>query len=236
MRPGGLAAELYADQAPEADLLERPEHARNVHVPLAEGQVLVHAPAHVFDGDRPRGAGELADRLRRLPLAGDETVPGVEGELEAWRWLAEGVASVVEEAAGRGVVAAFEPEPGMLVETLADYERLASEVPGLELALDTGHCLVTGEKDPEDAVRGYAASLGTVAVEDMRRGVHEHLPFGRGDMDVPAVLAALEEVGFSGLVCVELSRESHRAHRAIPESIAYLKEAERRARNRRAEA
>ena len=155
---------------------------------------------------------------------------------EAWRWLAEGVASVVEEAAGRGVVAAFEPEPGMLVETLEDYERLASEVPGLELALDTGHCLVTGEKDPEDAVRGYAASLGTVAVEDMRRGVHEHLPFGRGDMDVPAVLAALEEVGFSGLVCVELSRESHRAHRAIPESIAYLKEAERRARNRRAEA
>ena len=63
-----------------------------------------------------------------------------------------------------------------------------------------------------------------MALEDMRRGVHEHLPFGQGDMDVPAVLQALEEIGFSRLVCVELSRESPRAHLAIPESINWLRE------------
>ena len=79
--------------------------------------------------------------------------------------------------------------------------------------------------DPADAVRAYAARLGTVAVEDMRRGDHTHLPFGQGDMDVPAVLRALHDIAFSGLVCVELSRESPRAHQAIPESIAYLRSA-----------
>jgi sugar phosphate isomerase/epimerase len=57
----------------------------------------------------------------------------------------------------------------------------------------------------------------------MKRGSHIHLPFGEGDMDVPGVLAALEEVGYGKLVCVELSRESHRADVMIPQSLEYLR-------------
>jgi len=56
----------------------------------------------------------------------------------------------------------------------------------------------------------------------MRRGEHLHLPFGEGDMDVPSVLAAVEEIGFGGLVCVELSRDSHRAHQMVPAALAAL--------------
>ena len=41
-------------------------------------------------------------------------------------------------------------------------------------------------------------------------------------MPMPAVLAALNDIGFDGLVSVELSRESPRAHQAIPDSMAYL--------------
>lgn len=151
--------------------------------------------------------------------------PGVDPD-DARKWLLEGVAEYVGKAAGMGVAVALEPEPGMLVETTDDYRGIAAEVPGLELALDTGHCLVTGEREPDAAVREFAGDLGTVAIEDMRRGVHEHLPFGEGDMDVEPILSALSDVGFGGLVCVELSRESPRAHRAIPEAIEYLKEAE----------
>jgi D-psicose/D-tagatose/L-ribulose 3-epimerase len=62
-----------------------------------------------------------------------------------------------------------------------------------------------------------------VAIEDMRRGDHTHLPFGEGDMDVPACLDALEAVGFTRLICVELSRESHRADRMIPQSLEWLR-------------
>lgn len=152
--------------------------------------------------------------------------PGDDRE-EAWRRLVEGAGLVAGRAAELAVPAAFEPEPGMLVENLEDYEALAREVPGLNLALDTGHCLVTGEREPEAAVREFAGGLGTVSIEDMVRGVHEHRPFGEGDMDVPAVLGALRETGFGGLVCVELSRESHRAHEAIPGSLAALREAEK---------
>lgn len=151
--------------------------------------------------------------------------PGV-APAQAWDWLLEGLHQVVAAAQQRGVIASLEPEPGMLVETVDDYLRLRQELPDLRLALDTGHLLVTGERDPAAAVAEFAPHLGTVAVEDMRRGVHEHLPFGEGDMDVPAILAALQSISFSRLVCVELSRESHRAHLMIPQALAYLHQVE----------
>ncbi|MBJ6145469.1 sugar phosphate isomerase/epimerase [Hymenobacter sp. BT559] len=152
--------------------------------------------------------------------------PGVEKN-QAWDWLLEGAHQVAAAAHERGVVASLEPEPGMLVETVDDYLRLQAAVPSLRLALDTGHLLVTEEREPAAAVREFAAQIGTVALEDMRRGVHEHLPFGEGDMDVPAVLQALHAIRFSGLVCVEMSRESPRAHLMIPQALAYLRQAER---------
>ena len=148
---------------------------------------------------------------------------------QAWRCLVDGVARVADEAAARNVCLAFEPEPGMLVETVDDFVRLKAAVARrtdapLTLALDTGHCMVTGEREPADAVREFRSHLGTVTLEDMRRGVHEHLPFGEGEMDVPAVLTALSGIGFQKLVCIELSRESHRAHAMIPQAIAWLRE------------
>ncbi len=149
-------------------------------------------------------------------------LPGIDRG-EAGGWLVQGVAAVLEHAARRGVVVALEPEPGMLVETLDDWALLHAELPALRLALDLGHCLVTREREPPAAVREFARHVGTVAIEDMRRGDHTHLPFGEGDMDIPACLDALEAVRFPGLVCVELSRESHRADRMIPGSIEWLR-------------
>jgi len=148
--------------------------------------------------------------------------PGVSLD-DARAWLRDGAEKVARRAETLGAVAALEPEPGMLVETVDDWAALA--IPGLRLALDTGHCIVTGERDPAAAVREFAAHLGTVSIEDMKRGVHVHLPFGEGDMDVPGVLRALDEVGFDRLVCVEMSRESHRADTIIPASLAYLRTA-----------
>ncbi len=146
--------------------------------------------------------------------------PGV-APAQARAWVAEGAAELVARAARLGTVAALEPEPGMAIETPADWEALA--VPGLRLALDTGHCLVTNEIDPADAVARYAPHLGTVSLEDMARGIHVHLPFGEGDMDVPAVLRALQAARFDRLVCVELSRDSHRADTMVPTALAWLR-------------
>ncbi len=141
-------------------------------------------------------------------------------------WLREGLARVADYANRYGVVAALEPEPGMLVETVDDYRHVAEQTLGLRLALDLGHLLVTGEREPPAAIREFAAELGTVTIEDMRRGVHIHLPFGEGDMDTAAALSALTGIGFEGLVCVELSRDGHQADRLIPDTLAYLRRCE----------
>ena len=190
-----------------------------------------HAP-NLLDADPAARARRLDFLVRCLDLCAaceGETVSFWSGiappgdAAGAWGRLEDGVGALAEAAHARGVALSFEPEPGMLAETLADYDRLRAVAPALRLALDAGHLVVTGEADPADAVRAYAGHLGTVSVEGMRRGAHVHLPLGEGDLDVPAVLAALADVGFGGLVCAEHSRESPRAHEAIPESAAYLR-------------
>jgi sugar phosphate isomerase/epimerase len=153
--------------------------------------------------------------------------PGVDAEA-AWGWLVDGVARLSDYAASRGVVAAVEPEPGMRVETVDDWCRLREEVARrgaapIRLALDVGHLMVTQERVPAEAVRELAPVMGTVALEDMKRGVHEHLPFGEGDLDVSSVLRALVESRFDRLVCVELSRDSHRAHTMVPQALEWLR-------------
>ena len=145
--------------------------------------------------------------------------PGVD-VAQAHQWLRDGAEQIARAAERLGTTAALEPEPGMLVETPDDWAALA--IPGLKLALDSGHCLVTNDRDPAEALRHFAAHIGTVSIEDMKRGVHIHLPFGEGDMDIPAILQALQDIQFEKLVCVELSRESHRADTMIPGSLDYL--------------
>jgi sugar phosphate isomerase/epimerase len=56
----------------------------------------------------------------------------------------------------------------------------------------------------------------------MRRGVHEHLRFGEGEIDFPPVFEALRQVGYTGGVHVELSRHSHMAPEALRESFEFL--------------
>ena len=184
-------------------------------------------------GDRARRIAFLKTCVDVAADLGSEAVsfwagvPAVD-RTTSWSWLVDGVTDVVGYAAERGVSCAFEPEPGMLVDDCDDWARLAAAVPGLTLALDTGHCIVSGRWAPDDAVRAFASQLGVVAIEDMPRGRHEHRAPGEGDMDLPAVLAALRDVGHGGLISLELSRDAHRADTLVPAALAALRAAERR--------
>ena len=182
----------------------------------------------------PEGRARRIDFLTRALEVGAATgaeavsfwagipAPGID-RAEARDWFRAGLEELVRRAERLGVVAALEPEPGMLIETVADFAAIAHDLPSLRLALDLGHCLVTEDIEPDAAVRAFADRIGTVSIEDMKRGVHEHLPFGSGDMNLPAALGALRGIGFDRLVCVELSRDSHRADRMIPDALRALR-------------
>jgi sugar phosphate isomerase/epimerase len=155
-----------------------------------------------------------------------------EGELRelAWDLLVDGCERVLAHAERNGIVLAFEPEPGMLVETLADYELLRERLgnpPTLGLTLDIGHIVCLEPMSVTECVRRGAPTLAHVHLEDMRRGVHEHLMFGEGELDLDEALAVLSEIGYTGMVAVELSRHAHAAHEIVPAAMAALRAAER---------
>jgi sugar phosphate isomerase/epimerase len=143
---------------------------------------------------------------------------------DAWRFLADGVARLCERVRPLGVRVAFEPEPGMLVESLAQWGALRDAVaaPNLGLTLDVGHVPCTEPVTAEEAIRRHAAELLNVHLDDSRDGVHEHLQIGDGELDWAAVTGALVEVGFAGVASLELSRHSHAAPAAAREAIERL--------------
>lgn len=150
---------------------------------------------------------------------------------DAWRFLVDGVTRLHARVTPLGVRIAFEPEPGMLVQSLADWERLRdlTSLPELGLALDVGHVPCTERISAGDAIRRYAASLGTVHLDDSRNGVHEHLQIGDGELDWPDIMRALDEAGFAGIASVELSRHSHAAPEAARVALAMVEAARRAA-------
>jgi sugar phosphate isomerase/epimerase len=143
---------------------------------------------------------------------------------EAMPRLAADLGDLARYAAENGVTIGFEPEPGMLVDSMARFAELLSLVdePNLKLTLDVGHLQCQGELPIADQVRRWAPRLVNVHLEDMRRGKHEHLMFGEGQIDFPPVLQALAEVGYQGGVHVELSRHSHEAPTAARRAYEFL--------------
>jgi len=138
--------------------------------------------------------------------------------------LAEGCKRLAEEASSKGVRLAFEPEPGMFIDTMPRYRELAARVdhPAFGLTLDVGHLHCQGETPIAHHLVASRDRLWNVHIEDMRRGVHDHLMFGEGEMDFPPILQALRDIGYAGGVHVELSRHSHDAVNTARRAIAFL--------------
>jgi sugar phosphate isomerase/epimerase len=152
------------------------------------------------------------------------------GHAEAMSRLVAAIAPVLSYAAEQGIDIAFEPEPGMLIDTLAAYGRLTAELAAqqvdtsrLRLTVDIGHLHCLGEVPIADKIRQYRGQIANIHIEDMRAGVHEHLRFGEGEIDFPPVIAALREIRYDGLLSVELSRHSHEGPTAARRAYDYLR-------------
>jgi sugar phosphate isomerase/epimerase len=143
----------------------------------------------------------------------------------AFERLSGGLRQVVEHAQRRRVTLGFEPEPGMFINTMARYEQLLTRIdaPCFKLTLDIGHLHCLGEEPIADCVHRWAPRLVNVHIEDMKRGVHEHLMFGEGEIDFAPVLRALRDVRYTGGIHVELSRHTHLAPIAARQSYQFLR-------------
>jgi L-ribulose-5-phosphate 3-epimerase len=139
--------------------------------------------------------------------------------------LADGLAAILDHAAAAGVALAFEPEPGMVIDTLARaadlFDRLGRP-PHLRLTVDIGHMECMGEWPYALHLSGWRNQIANVHVDDMLACRHEHLPLGSGDVDLAAAVAGLAAAGYDGALHVELPRQSHRWLETARESASIL--------------
>lgn len=143
----------------------------------------------------------------------------------AWDRLVRRLRPVVEAAREHGVRLGFEPEPGMLVETVADALRLRAALgdpPEFGLTVDLGHCEVVEPDGVAGALRAAGDLLVNVQVDDMLPHAHEHLELGAGSLDLDLAFRTLADLGYAGVAAVELPRHSHAAPRCAEESMARL--------------
>lgn len=191
-----------------------------------------HEPTLMSDG-APRRVDLLRRAIRIAADIGSPTVhlcsgpaPAGLSEHDAWDRLARGVETVLETAVEHDIALAFEPEPHMFVDTVArclELRRRVGEPEPLGITLDIGHAHCVEAAPVLACVHEAAPHLRNVQIEDMLRGVHRHLELGTGEIDFPPVLAALVELGHTGLVSVEIQGGALDAPEVARRSIEFLR-------------
>lgn len=180
-----------------------------------------HEPTLVSDTGRDVRVDLLKRAVRIADDLGAEAVSFWSGILpegatadQGWDRLTSEVEKVLVVADRLEVDCAFEPEPGMFAERLADVlelRRRLGDPERLRVTLDVGHGVCNEPDGPQGAVERAGALIANVQLDDMRPHVHDHLEFGDGEIDLPGVLGSLRRVGYTGLASVELPRHGHAA-------------------------
>jgi sugar phosphate isomerase/epimerase len=186
---------------------------------------LKHHPTLLSDNPRPR----LDFYLECLEIAATVGAPCVSlwsGAGDSWERLVAGLTRVCERADALGIDVAFEPEPGMFVAGMEQFDELRRRLPHprLGLTLDIGHLHCLEAEPPEVFLERYADVLRNVHLDDHCRGVHEHLFFGDGEIDFGPVMRTLAKVAVARDLpaTVELSRHSHDAAATARRAWAFL--------------
>lgn len=139
--------------------------------------------------------------------------------------ICTGLRPVLERATKREVRLGFEPEPGMVIDTVARFATLHDRLGAPEclgLTVDLGHLECLGEWPLAARLEPFAANIVNVHVDDMLACRHDHLPLGTGDVDFAALLPLLASAGYDGGLHVELPRQSHRWLDTARESLSFL--------------
>ena len=97
--------------------------------------------------------------------------------------FAESLSACIDTARATGVVLAVEPEPGLLIQTAAEYMAFKNgffkDEPAVKMNCDTGHLFCVGD-DPAAVLLKHPNEIAHVHLEDIGANhVHQHLTPGK---------------------------------------------------------
>jgi len=152
-------------------------------------------------------AAEFGARTISLQPGGPTIGTTISRDLAGERY-AEGLHRVLPKAKAKNLILAIEPEPGLFIETAAEYlefkNRFFKNEPNVRMNCDIGHLFCVGD-DPAAVIRDHAEHVAHVHIEDIGKNrVHQHLTPGKGVIDFAQIFAALDDIEYSGWTTVEL--------------------------------
>ncbi|MEE2709691.1 MAG: sugar phosphate isomerase/epimerase [Gemmatimonadota bacterium] len=102
-----------------------------------------------------------------------------------------------------GIRACYHPHSGTMVETGEQVDLFCRETDPALIALtpDVAH-LTRGGADPVETIYRYADRIKYIHLKDIRDG--EFVELGEGTIDLQGVMKAIDEIGYSGWLVVEL--------------------------------
>ena len=151
--------------------------------------------------------------------AGYEAGADLDGS--SWASLVAGIGRVIDLGSERDLAVAFHPHQGTVVEGPRQVERLLESSP-VRLCVDTGHLMVGGA-DPVELTKGAGDRVAHVHLKDVSADLAEQVragrmgyrdavaagmyrPLGMGDVDVEAIVSALEASDYDGWYVLEQDR------------------------------
>jgi sugar phosphate isomerase/epimerase len=142
---------------------------------------------------------------------------------EEWKLMISRLQELVNIAEYHGVILAEEFEPGFVVGTTEDLLRLFNEIPSEALAanLDLGHVFLC-DAEPMKSIQQLGRKIAHVHIENMRRGVHDHLIPSEGDMYLPDYVEALSKIGFRGGMALDIYKYDYL--KVAPKAIQFIKD------------
>jgi sugar phosphate isomerase/epimerase len=160
------------------------------------------------------GAGFVVNRVGRVPA---------EPQGAAWETMTRVLADLGNF--GQRIGARLAAQTGS--ESGGDLARLLSALPAQSMGIDFDPAgLLMGGFSPSEAIGSVAQYVVQLrardAVRDFARNQASEVPLGRGAVDLPALLGALEEYAFRGYVVVAREQPADTAAE-IAAAVEYLK-------------
>jgi inosose dehydratase len=142
----------------------------------------------------------------------------IELDGDGWRTLVEGLDRATRLGEQRGLAVALHPHHGTIVAASHAVARVL-ESSTVSLCIDTGHLWIGGT-DPVEVARGAPERIAHVHLKDVVAAVAARVrsggvtyedavrdgmyrPLGEGDVDITAVVRALESAGYQGWYVLE---------------------------------
>jgi len=178
------------------------------HDPLAEVDAFIDGCLAVGAGVVVLAAFTGADGYDERP----------ELDHNGWSTLLRNLDRIDQHANSRGVVASLHPHVGTMIEQRADVEQVLTGS-GIGLCVDTGH-LIVGGTDPVELTERHVDRVVHVHLKDVDQSVADRVlsgevtfgdaiceglfqPLGCGEVDVTALVQALEAAGYNGWYVLE---------------------------------